>query len=62
MRVIIDPDDYEPAGIMAVGGAHSVSQEPDLADEAIRLLHEAVRQVTGKQVVPPARPPMGFLP
>ena len=62
MNVILDFEDYVPSGIMAVGSAHSVSSEPDPADEAIRLLHEAVKQVTGKAVLPPARPRMGFLP
>lgn len=62
MHVILDFEDYVPAIIMAVGGAHSVSDSVDPTDEAIRLLHEAVKQVTGHAVVPPERPRMGFLP
>lgn len=31
-------------------------------DEAITQLHQAVFEVTGKRVEPPAKPRMGFLP
>lgn len=52
---------YEPSILGVSGSAHAVSSEPEPSDEAIRLLHEAIKEVTGKAVEPPAKPRMGFL-
>lgn len=53
---------YEPSILGVSGSAHAVSSDPEPSDEAIRLLHEAVKEVTGVPVEPPAKPRMGFLP
>lgn len=61
---IVRADDgyyYEPTP-WSMGSAHAVSSDAEPADEAIRLLHEAVLKVTGKPVEPPVRPRIGFLP
>lgn len=61
---IIRSDDYrpEPSILGVSGSAHAVSSETDSQDEAIRLLHEAVKEVTGKAVEEPTKPRIGFLP
>lgn len=60
----IRSDDYwpEPSILGVSGSAHAVSSETDAQDEAIRLLHEAVKEVTGKAVEAPVKPRIGFLP
>lgn len=59
-------DPYTPysAGFFsASGSARAVDYEAPTANEAIRLLHEAVREVTGKAVdAKPAKARIGFLP
>ncbi len=35
---------------------------PEAESEAIALLHAAVKEVTGRDVEPPQKPRMGFLP
>ena len=61
---IIRSDDYwpEPSLLGMSGSAHAVSSEADQQNEAIRLLHEAVKEVTGKAVEAPAKPRIGVLP
>lgn len=61
---IIRSDDYwpEPSILGVSGSAHAVSSETDSQIEAIRLLHEAVKEVTGKPVEAPAKARIGFLP
>lgn len=59
---VITGEDYDVGAILAIGQAHSVSADPDPTDEAVRLLHEAVKTVTGRDVEPPVKPRMGFLP
>lgn len=62
--IIIRSDDYwpEPSLLGVSGSAHAVSSDTDQQEEAIRLLHEAVKEVTGKPVEPAAKPRIGFLP
>lgn len=61
---IIRSDDYwpEPSILGVSGSAHAVSSEPTHEDEAIRLLHKAVEEVTGKPVEPTPKARIGFLP
>jgi len=61
---IIRSDDYwpEPSILGVSGSAYAVSSETDAQIEAIRLLHEAVKEVTGKAVEAPTKPRIGFLP
>ena len=61
---IIRSDDYwpEPSLLGVSGSAHAVSSEAEQQDEAIRLLHEAVKEVTGKPVEPAPKARIGFLP
>ncbi|MDQ0571496.1 hypothetical protein QFZ42_003330 [Variovorax paradoxus] len=61
---IIRSDDYwpEPSLLGMSGAAHAVSNDPTHEDEAIRLLHEAVKEVTGKAVEPAPKARIGFLP
>jgi len=60
----IRSDDYwpEPSLLGMSGAAHAVSNEPSHEEESIRLLHEAVKEVTGKAVEAPVKPRIGFLP
>lgn len=60
--IVIDIEEYWGGAIQLAGAAHAVSSDPEPADEAVRLLHEAVREVTGKPVEPPPRQRIGFLP
>lgn len=62
--MIIHSDDYwpEPSLLGMSGSAHAVSSEADQQEEAIRLLHEAVKEVTGRPVEPAAKSRIGFLP
>jgi len=62
MRIRSDDDYYYSPGPGQLGSAHAVSAEVDNEDEAVRLLHEAVKEVTGKAVEAPAKPRIGFLP
>lgn len=41
-------------------GYASTISEPEPENEAIRLLHEAVKEVTGKAVEAPPKPRIGF--
>lgn len=61
---IIRSEDYwpEPSLLGISGSAHAVSSEGTPEDEAIRLLHEAVKEVTGKPVDAPQKARIGFLP
>lgn len=62
--IIIRSDDYwpEPSLLGMSGSAHAVSAEAEAANEAVRLLHEAVLEVTGKAVEAPPKARIGFLP
>lgn len=62
--IIIRSDDYwpEPSLLGMSGSAHAVSSETEAQEEAIRLLHEAVKEVTGKPVEPAPKARIGFLP
>lgn len=44
----------------STGHASTLPPEPEC--EAVRLLHEAVKEVTGRDVEPPAKMRIGFLP
>lgn len=61
MIIVTEFDEYYAGSMSNMGAAHSVSSDPDPEDEAVRLLHEAVKEVTGKPVDEPAKPRMGFL-
>lgn len=62
--IIVRSDDYwpEPSLLGMSGSAHAVSSDAEAQDEAIRLLHEAVKEVTGKPVEPKTKARIGFLP
>jgi hypothetical protein len=62
MHIRSDDDYYYSPGPGQLGSAHAVSADADAEDEAIRLLHEAVKEVTGKAVEAPVKPRIGFLP
>lgn len=59
---ILEPDEYWAGDIGALGSAHFVSSETDPAIEAVRLLHDVVKEVTGVAVEPAPKPRIGFLP
>lgn len=44
----------------AIGHISTLPSEPE--NEAVRELHQAVAEVTGKAVEPPIKPRIGFLP
>lgn len=63
MNIIRSDDCWPEPSILGVSGsAHAVSSEPTHEDEAIRLLHEAIKEVTGKPVEPAPKARIGFLP
>jgi hypothetical protein len=62
MSIRSDDDYYYSPGPGQLGSAHAVSADSDSQEEAVRLLHEAVKEVTGKAVEAPAKPRIGFLP
>ena len=39
---------------------YGTTGDPDEECEAVRLLHDAVEEVTGKRIEPPVKPKMGF--
>lgn len=61
----VDPevtDDEYSFPLYMVGSAHALNEQPPAEDDAVRKLHEAVLEVTGQPVAPPAKPRIGFLP
>lgn len=64
MKIIVSNDEYypEPSLLGMSGSAHAVSGDRDEECEAVRLLRECVKEVTGKDVEPPPARKMGFLP
>jgi hypothetical protein len=61
MKIRSDDEYYEPKP-WSMGSAHAVSNDAEQGDEAVRLLHEAVKEVTGTGVEPLAKRRIGFLP
>jgi hypothetical protein len=59
---IIEIDEYWAGDIGPLGSAHFVSSETDPATEAVQLLHDAVKEVTGVAIEPAPKPRIGFLP
>lgn len=58
-RPIVLEDEYSYP-LHATGAASTLPPEPE--DDTIARLHAAVKEVTGRDVEPPAKPRMGFLP
>jgi hypothetical protein len=61
MNVLTELSEYQNSYVSFGGSANAVSYEPDEVNEAIRLLHEAVKEVTGRAVEPKPKARMGFL-
>jgi len=61
MNIITEFDEYYAGSMTNSGAAHAVSSDPDQTNEAIRLLHEAIKDVTGKDIEQPPKRRMGFL-
>lgn len=54
-----DTDDYHyPLHML---GTATTLPDAEQVDEIVRRLHEVVREVTGREVVRPAKPRMGFI-
>ena len=65
MNLVTDIYEYSEgwAGAPSMNGsAHAVSGEAEPENDAVRMLHEAVEQVTGKPVSILPKPRIGFLP
>jgi len=61
MIIVTEFDEYYAGSMSNMGAAHAVSSDAESTDEAVRLLHEAVKEVTGKPVDEPAKQRIGFL-
>lgn len=53
-------DDEASYPVHTVGSASVIHDTP--VPDAVQRLHQVVREITGKDVAPPAKPRMGFLP
>lgn len=61
MSPIHDYDDYTDSyPLHSTGSATTLPAEAE--NEAVLLLHEAVKEVTGRDVDAPVKPRIGFLP
>lgn len=59
-RVCLTADGEYSYPLHQSGHASTLPPEPQC--EAVRLLHEAIKEVTGRDVETPAKPRIGFLP
>ena len=59
--ILIRSDEYDTPAVWTMGTIGALF-ELEEENEAVRKLHEAVKEVTGKAVEPAPRPRIGFLP